>query len=182
MERSTTRPDSGAALFEFAIVLPILLSFILLVVDLGNALSDYQLFVDVASAGLRYGQQLNGLEITALGTPPEPGLRSTLNISPCNGSFQIDKRDIEGDLTYTPPDRHLNLHNRLAQLLCLQLQGNSLIKLTRIKFTSFLQPPPPIASEDEDSLRIRLSAEYEPFFPLFPNLPISTSITGPFLY
>ena len=175
---------------EYSLLLPVLLIMIAISVDGGQLLSHYQALVDVGQNGIRLGQQLKDLETVASGggtIPPESGLRSTIDLSTsnaaCTGTIQvIPDRHSEGDPSYVPPPIHYTMHLRIAQAFCLHRATKGFLKFDRLTIASMRTLASVGGPEDQDTVNVRLTGSYRPFFPYFGALPLTVNLTGPYLY
>jgi hypothetical protein len=150
--RNVQAPDSGQALLELAIVLPVLIFIFFSIIDIGQMINQYLTLTEVAYEGARLGASLPGL-------PPVPGanddsLKSCLEIK--DRVYSIleltgyeEARDYcEVTIAYEPP--------AAAQA---QAPGST-----------------------GQSVHVSVRVPFHPFLNLYSGLHISVTATAPYLF
>lgn len=177
----TTREARGASIVELVLVLPLLITIVLMVADLGRAFSQYATLTWIAEEGARFASRVGQLESNQLfqSSIPRPrgGTLQALNpVSPATFAAS----------------RHAGVHSRIENLLRIEDQNSQLpLRLTNIEVSSE-HIPAGTGGEREDTIRIALSGQYESLFPLSKvilglvigteGIPVRTQVDVPYLF
>ena len=157
------RGQKGASMLEFSLIAPLLMVFIVNVLDLGQALFIHSTLTQIVREGVRQASIQPGLEV---------GLAQNLQggcISPCMSN-------------------HANVHKRIAQLLSLEEQ-TSFLRINDDPPSSspnFAAQRRMIQTERVNTgggpqITVAMRVNFRAFFPLMDGMNISASHTGPYL-
>ncbi len=161
------RSESGAAMMEFMLVLPFILTMIFGVVDLGRAISQYMILSEVVSQGVRYGGSISNLKDTAtkfsdLTAGQHCGASKTKAVS--KGSIMTDN------------DLHEMIQQRVEDLV---EQGNSSLDGDTLCITSQLAS---VGAGSEKNIHLEVQASFNSILPMFNGIVLKAQATGPYLF
>lgn len=149
----------GAALVEFAIVVPLLIVFFLGVVDLGRALNTYMKLAQITGEGIRLAASRSLLEEGSFRNLSDTGAVCE------SGSTGNPWEECPGQWS---------LHSRIGRLLSLYGLDESGPEVVSV-YEHTLQP-------DNPTVSVSITASYNGLLPLFRSLPLRTQKTGSYLF
>lgn len=172
--------QKGVSIVEFVVVAPLLIFFLLTVVDMGRALFAYLSLNHIVGEGVAIGTRTYGLDIywgacsftqtcndaycENLVEPVPTGV----SVAPGAGGWQ----ECHNTRNAWVPTRLL-LHERVRGLL---KQEEKLLKLETVRITSGYN------EGGQRGIKLSITGEYKPLFiPFFLPLRMSVNLTGPFV-
>ena len=151
--------DRGASMIEFSMVLPFLILFFSLTVDVGRALDEYFSLIRTARDAAQIGTRIPSLSTTEV---------ASVNI-PCK-SFGDSTTDCEH------ATNHLSMHKRAAVLLNIKSQEVFDATTSSTRFESTFIPA-------DEVIVFTIKTDFKPhFIPLVDSFPLKVSVTSPHLY
>lgn len=156
--------ERGAAMTEFAITVPVLVLLILGMVDLGALLINFIQLEQAAREGVR----------TA-------GRQATLSPGPWTSDSDADMAAQVLVCTANPTDpscEHVLVHSRVRHVM--RIENTWYVDIAEADVISDFQPPPlGIPTGIEDTVMVRVSAEYTGIFFAYD---MNVSMRGPWLF
>lgn len=153
-----SRSQRGAALLEFAVVVPLLIVFFVGVVDLGRALITYMKLAQVAGEGIRMAGGRAMLEAGQFNNLFESGA--------CSASSSEDPRQ--------GCPGQFNLQARMHNMISLYSLDLSAVEIHSVYDNT--------TNADNPTVLVRISANYNGILPLFRELPIRAQKSGSYLF
>lgn len=178
---SKSHRELGASLIELVLFLPLIVTFILVVVDIGRAFSQYATLTWVAEEGARHASRTKLLETDSI---------YAASMARTRGGDVPDLNPVS-PATYDT-SAHKVVHARIRKLLQVENENSRLpLRMTNLVISSehILKGT---GQPREDTVRIQLSGEYESLFPLtkvimgmtvgLEGIPVRTQVDVPYLF
>ena len=157
----------GSAVTEFTIVLPFLALMVTATIDIGNILNEYLRLTEAVHQGARMASEASEFKTQMQFAGLTAGQQG------CGSETTA--------MIPTPPsdvDKHRLVQQRVENIVTLQ---STSLNSTSLCIRSELELGSTPLGSPQQNVRVRLTARYDSFFPLFNNLPISVEATAPFL-
>lgn len=150
---------------EFVLAAPFLAFLITAVLDVGNVVNEYMVMTEAVHQGVRMAS--TGSHLRQLGD--FKGLAEGADACPANILFSTPS------VGPSEREQHKQIQERVKSILDM---NNSYLKSGSICVISHLKQD----ADGDRNVKITVTANYDSFFPVLRNLPISVEATAPFLH
>ena len=156
------RHERGSVIIEFATTIPLIVTTLFTMLDLGFCLNEYLKISRIAYEGARYASTIAGLE-------EESNVSDSQNLS----------------FITSATNQHAKVHTRIQTLLERNSLPNDLSEIsirTEYGLNGTPSGSPLTAHTIPRVIRVRLDVPYHPIFPMYPTLRMVVTRSGPYLY